>query len=107
MLPQDIAYLEKALSTFIDSSIARLRTSGAVEYTYCIQASEIKAATSRKRLHTSVFSDYAKFFINNKVGVAYDPYFQVFRVNLHLQRCILTPDQLKARTKAVASFNSH
>jgi len=102
----DLAFLEPALQSFIETSIHRAAHSGDMQFRYRITAAEIKAATGRQRLHDGVLGEYEEFFERQGVRASYDETFSAFEVAINLNRVALSPTQARFLSTAMSLFRA-
>lgn len=95
-------FLDKTLTTFIQSSILRVSVGGLLEYTHSLSCNEIKVVSSSQRLHASLVTDYLRTF---GVDVTHNKKFNFFTIVIDLRRIALTPAQSDELTRNIEVFN--
>lgn len=96
-------FLDKTLTTFIQSSILRVSIGGLLEYTYSLGCDEIKAVASSQRLHANLVADYLRTF---NVDVTHNKKFNFFTIVIDLRRIALTPAQSDELTRNIEVFKA-
>lgn len=103
----DLSFAQMQLGHFFDAAIERYADSGIVTFHYRITATELKAATSRQRLHESVVSDYEKFFASMGVKASYNASIGGFDILVDLHRAVFSGAQADSFSAASAHFRAN
>ncbi|MDH2234095.1 hypothetical protein N5K37_29700 [Delftia tsuruhatensis] len=104
MQEKDIELAEKALGTFVDTSINRIPENGQLVHKFSLPESQIKASTDRARLKDDVVDEYVEFFESHNIHAERDQKFGKILVTVDLRTCVLEPKQAAGLSVAMNAY---
>lgn len=100
MKPDDLAYLESALQSFIWAAINRVASSDQRHHQFRFTAGEM----GRQRVHDAFIDDVRDFFEQVNASVEFDVQRAAFLVSFNLDTVLMNPAQAKAFVLACEKY---
>lgn len=97
-------YLETCASSFIGASIERCKVSGKTEFSYRINAQDIRNGGGVQRITSPFAKRVVGFFASLNMKAEYQERWKSFKITFDLNKCVLSAEQAAEYQERVMEY---